>query len=67
VELLDGFSTRLATMDSARKEIGRAAAEIVARCVAEGRNSCGERVELASTLVPGDTLGVKTIFPAEKG
>ncbi len=65
VELLEGFSTRLATMNTERKEIGRAAAEIVARCVAEGRASAGERVELAPKLLPGDTLGVKTVFPVE--
>lgn len=65
VELLDGFSTKLATMDTERKEIGRAAAEIIARCVAEGRSSAGERVELTPKLRPGDTLGVKTVFPAD--
>jgi len=65
VDLLDGFSTRLATMDSARAEIGEAAAEIIARCVSEGRTSADERIELEPRLEAGDTLGRKTIFPPE--
>ena len=65
VELLNGFSTRLATMDTSRAEIGRAAAEIVARSVEEGRHSAGERVELTPRIEAGDTLGLKTVFPAD--
>lgn len=65
LNLLRGFSTRLATMDAKRHEIGRAAAEIVARCVEAGKTTAGERVELAPMLDTGDTLGRKTVFPVE--
>lgn len=54
VELLDGLSRKLATMDACRKEIGRRAAEIVA-----GKHEGiigGEVVELTPTLEPGDTI-----------
>ena len=65
VELLDGFSTKLATMDAMRREIGQKAAEIVRDCVASGATSSGERVELSPRLEPGDTLGRKTVFLPE--
>ena len=65
LNLLRGFSTRLATMDAERHEIGRAAAEIIAGCVSEGSDSAGKRIELAPRLQPGDTLGRKTVFPVE--
>jgi LacI family gluconate utilization system Gnt-I transcriptional repressor len=60
LNLLKGFSTRLATMDASRHEIGRAAADIIARAVAEDRVSSGETVSLEPKLEPGDTLGRKT-------
>ncbi|MCB2128257.1 MAG: LacI family DNA-binding transcriptional regulator [Rhodobacteraceae bacterium] len=55
VDLLDGLSCRLATMDACRREIGRRAAAIVA-----GRSETGlvggEHVELSPVLQPGDTI-----------
>lgn len=56
VELLDGLPMRLATMDARRREIGRKAAELVAKAAAEGRERAEERVELAPALALGDTL-----------
>lgn len=55
VELLDGLPRRLATMDACRREIGEAAAQIIAG----NRQSDligGERVELTPKLQPGDTI-----------
>lgn len=54
VELLDGLSRKLATMDACRQEIGRAAAEIVA-----GKHPGvigGEIIELSPTINLGDTI-----------
>jgi LacI family gluconate utilization system Gnt-I transcriptional repressor len=51
VELLDGLSRKLATMDACRLEIGRKAAEIIA-----GKATPGEKIELFPTLQPGDTI-----------
>jgi LacI family gluconate utilization system Gnt-I transcriptional repressor len=56
VELLDGLPMRLATMDAHRHEIGRKAAEIVAEAAKSEAETVGARVELAPTLLPGDTL-----------
>ncbi len=56
VELLDGLPMRLATMDARRREIGRKAAELIAKAAAEGRERAEERVELAPALSLGDTL-----------
>ena len=56
IELLDGLPRRLATMDACRREIGRRAAAIVAARRADPELPDGERVELAPTLEPGDTL-----------
>jgi len=56
VDLIDGLPVRLATMDSARREIGRAAARIVAEGAGKDRNGPGERIELAPRLDAGDTL-----------
>lgn len=50
VELLDGLPIRLATMDARRREIGRAAAEIVAS------GGSGRVVELEPELSLGQTL-----------
>ena len=41
IELLDGFSTRLATMDACRHEIGAKAAEIIASCWESGEDHAG--------------------------
>ncbi len=61
IELLDGLPKRLATMDACRAEIGRKAAEIIARRAAEGDVSDvkGERIELSPTLNRGDTLRLR--------
>ncbi|GKY86309.1 LacI family DNA-binding transcriptional regulator [Sinisalibacter aestuarii] len=57
ISLLDGFSKRLATMDSGREEIGRRAAEIIAARVEAGSDEmAGERIELSPTISRGDTL-----------
>ncbi len=56
VELLDGLPMRLATMDAARIEIGRAAAEIVARRASGEETETGQRIELTPKLEPGQTL-----------
>ncbi len=58
IELLDGFSKRLATMDASRAEIGRRAAEIIARRAEAGTDAPveGERIELSPTINWGDTL-----------
>lgn len=56
IELLDGLPRRLATMDSCRREIGEAAARIVAERVAVADSRPGEQVVLFPTLNLGDTL-----------
>ena len=56
VELLDGLPRQLATMDSCRAEIGRAAAEIIARRVDASAAQAGEKIVLKPQLAPGDTL-----------
>lgn len=50
LEIIRGLPRRLATMDSCRREIGRAAAQIVAS------GARGQRVELSPLLQPGDTI-----------
>ncbi|MBF9029509.1 LacI family DNA-binding transcriptional regulator [Rhodobacterales bacterium HKCCE3408] len=50
-ELLDGLPMRIATMDSRRRDIGRAAAEIVA----EGELSTA-RIALTPRFIEGDTV-----------
>jgi LacI family transcriptional regulator, gluconate utilization system Gnt-I transcriptional repressor len=63
ISLLDGFSMRLATMDSGREEIGRKAAEIIAARVEAGNEElAGERIELSPKIERGDTLRAR---PAE--
>ncbi len=63
IDLLDGLSMQLATMDSCRAEIGRRAAEIVARSVdvqaAETGGAHGERIELSPTIRRGETLRLR--------
>ncbi|KGB83252.1 MAG: LacI family DNA-binding transcriptional regulator [Pseudomonadota bacterium] len=56
IELLDGMNPKLATMDACRREIGRKAAEIIARCTEAGLDHAGERIELTPRLSIGDTL-----------
>ena len=63
VELLDGLSTKLATMDSGRREIGEAAARIIASRIDEEIPSPPERIELTPKIQPGDTLGKKSVWP----
>ncbi len=55
LELLDGLPSRLATMDACRLEIGRRAAQIIARRN-EDPGHGPEVVELFPTLQPGDTI-----------
>ncbi|HEX9858779.1 MAG TPA: LacI family DNA-binding transcriptional regulator [Paracoccaceae bacterium] len=55
VELLDGLSRKLATMDACRLEVGRRAAEIIAGKRPNGVIG-GEVIELFPTLEPGDTI-----------
>jgi LacI family gluconate utilization system Gnt-I transcriptional repressor len=56
VELLDGLPKRLATMDAGRVEIGRAAAEIIAKRAMGEVTETGQRIELTPKLQHGDTL-----------
>ncbi|MFP4273541.1 MAG: LacI family DNA-binding transcriptional regulator [Paracoccaceae bacterium] len=56
VELLQGLPRQLATMDACRAEIGRIAAEIITRRVADPGADPGQVVELTPTLSWGDTL-----------
>ncbi|NCO86780.1 MAG: LacI family DNA-binding transcriptional regulator [Rhodobacterales bacterium] len=56
VELLDGLSCRLATMDACRRAVGIKAAQIIAARNADPALPAGEMVELTPTLDPGDTL-----------
>jgi len=55
-EFLDGFSTKLATMDAGRQEIGREAARIIVERTNDPSAKGGQRVELSPTIQPGDTL-----------
>lgn len=56
VELLDGLPKQLATMDACRKEIGQAAADIIAQHYDKGPDSYERRVELEPKLALGETL-----------
>ncbi|MBB5722276.1 LacI family gluconate utilization system Gnt-I transcriptional repressor [Loktanella ponticola] len=56
VELLDGLPMQLATMDACRKEIGLAAADMIAKHYAEGADSYERRIELEPKLALGQTL-----------
>ncbi|OOY14919.1 LacI family transcriptional regulator [Thioclava sp. DLFJ4-1] len=55
LELLDGLSVRLATMNACRAEIGRKAAQIISGRSRSGMIG-GEVIELEPTLDPGDTI-----------
>ena len=56
VELLDGLSVKLATMDAGRIEIGREAARIIAERASGEVSEGGQRIELTPKLQLGDTL-----------
>ena len=56
MEILDGLPLQIATMDSARQEIGREAARIVAERTAGMTDGTPQRVELAPKLSLGETL-----------
>jgi LacI family gluconate utilization system Gnt-I transcriptional repressor len=56
VDLLAGLPRRLATMDSCRREIGTAAAAIIADRHQDPARAGGERIELTPVLDRGDTL-----------
>ncbi|MCA0041952.1 LacI family DNA-binding transcriptional regulator [Celeribacter litoreus] len=56
IEFLDGLPRKLATMDACRVEIGRAAAEIIAKRVEEGDEAAGEVITLEPSLEFGETL-----------
>ncbi|MBN2741824.1 MAG: LacI family DNA-binding transcriptional regulator [Rhodobacteraceae bacterium] len=55
LDLLDGFSQRLATMDACRGKIGRKAAQIVAER-SQGGQTDGEVIEMEPVLQLGDTI-----------
>jgi LacI family gluconate utilization system Gnt-I transcriptional repressor len=55
VRLLNGLPRKLATIDSCREEIGRRAAQIIADRLKD-QGEPGEKVELAPTIDPGDTM-----------
>ena len=57
VELLDGLPRQLATMDAGRREIGQAAARIIAERTDGTRTEPGEIITLTPKLQMGDTLG----------
>ncbi|PTX57760.1 LacI family transcriptional regulator [Litoreibacter ponti] len=57
VDLIDGLPRRLATMDSCRVEIGKAAAEIIAaEAEARGTSPHAKRTEISPIFATGDTL-----------
>ncbi|PZX08377.1 LacI family DNA-binding transcriptional regulator [Celeribacter halophilus] len=56
IEFLDGLPRKLATMDACRLEIGRAAAEIIAKRVESDGSAGGEIITLEPSLEIGDTL-----------
>ena len=56
VELLDGLPKQLATMDACRKDIGQAAASIIAQHYDTGPGSYDRLVELEPKLALGETL-----------
>lgn len=56
IEVLDGLPQELATMDSCRREIGEAAARIVAERAGADTSGGGEQIVLMPKLTYGDTL-----------
>ena len=55
-DLLDGFSKRLATMESGRREIGQKAAQIILERIEDDQLPGGKRIELSPRIQDGDTL-----------
>ena len=61
VDLIDGLPRKLATMDSCRVEIGKAAAQIIASEAEGKRDATAEkRIEISPIFAPGDTLRAAT-------
>lgn len=56
IELLDGISPRLATIDACRREIGETAARIIAKAAEDGAESVSEKIELEPKISIGGTL-----------
>ncbi|MEM9433621.1 MAG: LacI family DNA-binding transcriptional regulator [Pseudomonadota bacterium] len=56
VELIEGLPIRLATMDSCRVEIGRAAAGLIAQDQGKSDEPFDKRIELEPVFEPGDTV-----------
>ena len=56
LELLDGLPKTLATMDACRKEIGRAAAQIIADATEAENAMIGKKLIITPQLSLGDTL-----------
>ena len=56
VELLQGLPRKLATMDACRLEIGRMAAEIIAKQLDNPEEEIETRITLTPTISYGDTL-----------
>ncbi|MDT0681229.1 LacI family DNA-binding transcriptional regulator [Roseicyclus sp. F158] len=54
--LLNGLPRRIATMDACRREIGEAAAQIIARRAGGAPASAEDRVVMTPKLDPGETL-----------
>lgn len=61
VELLDGLSRRLATMDAGRHEIGSEAARIILRRISGEGTDEGVTVEMTPKIQHGDTLGIRQV------
>lgn len=55
VELLDGLPSKLASMDACRRDIGRAAAQLIV-AHQDKTDPVGEVIEMTPRLDPGDTL-----------
>lgn len=56
MEILDGLPKQIATMDSARAEIGREAAKLIAGRISGELPDEGQRIELSPKITMGDTL-----------
>ena len=56
LRLLDGLPLRLATMDACRRDVGLAAARLIAEAVADPSAHVGQVIEMEPRIQPGDTL-----------
>lgn len=56
IEFLDGLPRKLATMDACRAEIGRKAAQIIAKRVEDENAEAGEVITLEPSIAFGETL-----------